>query len=49
MYPHNTATIIENRTDIIYVVDSYVYENAKRPDIRPLDDWLSVRIEDKIP
>jgi len=47
MYPHNTATIIEKETSNIYVVDSYVYANAKKSDIRLLDDWLSIRIEDK--
>ncbi len=46
MYPHNTATIIEVEIGIIYVVDSYVYKNAVQPDIRLLDEWLSVRIED---
>ncbi len=46
MYPHNTATIIEIETGSVYVVDSYVYKNAAQPDIRLLDEWLNVRIED---
>ena len=48
MYPHNTATIVENDTGVIYAVDSYVYENAKRPDIRLLDEWLTTRVEDSV-
>lgn len=47
MYPHNTATIIDIATNEIFVVDSYVYKNATRPDIRPLNNWLSTRIEDQ--
>ncbi len=46
MYPHNTATIVEIETNDIYVVDSYVYENALRPDMRPLGEWLSTRVEE---
>lgn len=49
MYPHNTATIVENDTGVIYVVDSYVYANAVKPDIRLLDDWRKTRIEDVQP
>lgn len=46
MYPHNTATVVENGTGVIYVVDSYVYANAIKPDIRLLDDWRKIKIED---
>jgi len=46
MYPHNTATIIEIETQDVYVVDTYVYANGEKPDIREIDSWLTTRIED---
>ena len=46
VYPHNSATIVENQTATIYVVDSYIYKNGDAPDIRPLDSWLERRVEE---
>lgn len=46
VYPHNSASIVEIQSGEIYVVDSYIYENAATPDIRPYDSWRYYRIED---
>ena len=46
VYPHNSATIVENQTGQVYVVDSYIYKNGVKPDIRPLESWLEYRIEE---
>lgn len=46
VYPHNSATIVETQTGQAYVVDSYIYENGEKPDIRPLDNWHQYRVED---
>lgn len=45
IYPHNTATIIDRETRVMYVVDSYIYENGAPPDIRELDSWYKYRVE----
>lgn len=44
-YPHNTATILDAYHQIVYVVDTYIYPNGHKPDIRRLDSWLSKRLE----
>ncbi|MEM8832944.1 MAG: hypothetical protein AAGB32_00235 [Pseudomonadota bacterium] len=46
MYPHNTATIIEEETKERFVVDTYVFAHATTPDIRPLKSWQRTRVED---
>ena len=45
VYPHNSATIVENETRQVFVVDSYIYKNGVEPDIRPLESWLNYRVE----
>ncbi len=39
--PSNTATIIENETGAQYTVDSYFHKNGARPEIIPLDLWMT--------
>ncbi len=38
-YPHNSASIIEIKTQQEFTVDSYVHANGKEPVIRTLKDW----------
>jgi hypothetical protein len=46
VYPHNSATIQEIETGDIYVVDSYIYANGEKPNIRLLDSWLKYRVDE---
>ncbi len=39
--PHNTATIIENSSNIRYAVDSWFADNGQAPAIIPLSLWQS--------
>ncbi|MFW5450729.1 MAG: hypothetical protein ACKE9I_03930 [Methylophagaceae bacterium] len=39
--PHNTATIIENSSNIRYAVDSWFGDNGQNPAIIPLNLWQS--------
>ncbi|HPF78676.1 MAG TPA: hypothetical protein PLF01_05205 [Alphaproteobacteria bacterium] len=46
VYPHNSASVRENESGDIYVIDSYIYKNGEEPNIRPLDNWVKYRVED---
>lgn len=46
VYPHNTATIKEIATGEEFAIDSYIYKNGERPNIRGLDNWLNYRVEE---
>lgn len=38
-YPHNSAAVTQTETGQIYVIDSYVHANGKKPVIRTIEDW----------
>lgn len=40
VYPHNSATVQEIETGKIYAIDSYIYANGEKPNIRSLENWL---------
>lgn len=46
VYPHNSASVVEIQTGDVYVIDSYIYSNGEKPDVRGLDSWLDKRVED---
>lgn len=45
-YPHNSATVVESETEQVFVIDSYIYKNGEKPDIRPAESWRKHRIEE---
>ncbi|MEM6811260.1 MAG: hypothetical protein AAF549_02215 [Pseudomonadota bacterium] len=45
-YPHNTATIIDNETKEVFVVDSYVYAAGEAPDIRTVQSWKRYKLDE---
>jgi hypothetical protein len=46
VYPHNSASVIEIETGVVYAIDSYIYANGEQPNIRPFDDWKARRVEE---
>lgn len=38
-WPHFTAVITDNKTDIAWAVDSWARDNGYRADVLPLSDW----------
>lgn len=40
-WPHFTAVVTEQATDVDYSVDSWVYDNGEIPVVMPLDRWLT--------
>lgn len=40
-WPHNSAVIKDNTTDIRYVVDSWFFDNGEQPVIIPVKQWLT--------
>ena len=40
MWPHNSAAVVEKDSGAVYAIDSYYFDNGKRVDVVPLDNWL---------
>ena len=39
VYPHNSASVVENDSGDVYAIDSYIYANGLAPDIRDINHW----------
>lgn len=46
VYPHNSAAVMENVTHQVYVIDSYVSANGKKPVIKTWEAWMKTKTLD---